>query len=499
VMFTGSTETGSWIARRLASRDDAPVPLIAETGGQNCMIVDSTALPEQVVDDVVSSGFQSAGQRCSALRVLFLQEDIADKVIEMVIGAMQQLSVGDPSLLSSDIGPVIDAKALARLEEHVAFLENSGRLLYQCEAPERGGHTFFAPRLYEISNLSLLQREVFGPVVHVVRYKADELEQVVEQINSTGYGLTFGVHSRIERATHTLAMQIHAGNVYINRNTIGAVVGVQPFGGHGLSGTGPKAGGPNYLCRLVATPPEEQLVAAQQEIPSTVATPVEECLRMLSAGASAWAGQSLVQRLSVLRQYLASCADTAPDAPDLEQTLSLAREQLLYTGQLLGQPLQLPGPTGESNRLLLEPRGILLLSLDRSEHNSEYLMALVSALAAGNVVVGVAGHALLDNWREVAQGLRQAGLPEAAFQVLHQDGLSEALAHPALAGVMVHAQSPYVQAIARAVAAREGAILPLITSVSPQMLLRQTLLEKTVSIDTTAAGGNASLMTMSAA
>src|SRR5690606_34942199 len=207
VMFTGSTETGSLISRTLAQRNDLQVPLIAETGGQNCMIVDSTALPEQVVDDVISSGFQSAGQRCSALRVLFIQQDVADGIIDMLKGALQQLHVGDPAWLSTDIGPVIDDKALKNLQQHVEYLKDKATLHYQCDIPDNteNGAYFFAPRLYEISDLSLLKREVFGPCVHVIRFKASQLDQVIDQINATGYGLTMGIHSRIEDRCNYLA------------------------------------------------------------------------------------------------------------------------------------------------------------------------------------------------------------------------------------------------------------------------------------------------------
>ncbi|MBE9538343.1 MAG: bifunctional proline dehydrogenase/L-glutamate gamma-semialdehyde dehydrogenase PutA, partial [Proteobacteria bacterium] len=308
VIFTGSTETGAWISRRLAHRPDAPVPLIAETGGQNCMLVDSTALPEQVVDDVINSGFQSAGQRCSALRVLFLQDEIADTVIEMICGAMAELRIGDPSLLSTDIGPVIDSKALNVLHKHTEYLSDIGRMLYTCKIPEEKDSTFFAPALYEISKLSLLPREVFGPIVHVIRYRAAELDAVIQQINETGYGLTFGMHSRIEQLTTIVASKIQAGNIYINRNMIGAIVGVQPFGGRGLSGTGPKAGGPQYLHRLVTTGVEAENAAQQKALPpgtNNAETKKED------AGQNNWADVNLNNRTSVLRQFIARYANTA--------------------------------------------------------------------------------------------------------------------------------------------------------------------------------------------
>jgi RHH-type transcriptional regulator, proline utilization regulon repressor / proline dehydrogenase / delta 1-pyrroline-5-carboxylate dehydrogenase len=498
VMFTGSTAVGTWLARTLAARPDAPVPLVAETGGQNCMLVDSTALPEQVVRDVIASGFQSAGQRCSALRVLFLQEDIADKVIEMTIGAMRELRVGDPALLATDIGPVIDQRALRGLEDHVRYLDATGRLLYACDIPEPGEHTFFAPRLYEISNLSLLEQEVFGPIVHVIRYRAEAFDQVLEQINQTGFGLTFGIHSRIEEACNRAAERVQAGNVYVNRNMIGAIVGVQPFGGRGLSGTGPKAGGPQYLSRLVTTGEEAENATGQCPLPTVnTRNGVMQPLAAAVAAGQLWARRSLNDRVSVLRQFLASYARRPDDNPlILEHTLSAVREQLRYAVELLATPKILPGPTGESNSLHLEPRGCLLLVLDDDRHNGEYLMAVVSALVAGNSVTAVATEELLAEWQTLASALVSAGLPESLLCLQALASAGELLLDPALAGAMVHARSRHLHAVAQLLATREGPILPLISCVAPATLLQQTLVEKTVSIDTTAAGGNASLMTM---
>jgi RHH-type proline utilization regulon transcriptional repressor/proline dehydrogenase/delta 1-pyrroline-5-carboxylate dehydrogenase len=251
VAFTGSTETARAIHRSLAERN-GPIPvLIAETGGQNAMIVDSSALPEQVVLDAVQSGFNSAGQRCSALRVLCVQEDIADKVQRLLAGHMDELVVGDPRWLRTDVGPVIDADAHSVLHTHVEAISRGARWSHCCvlDARAEGGH-FIAPTAVEIDSLDRLKREVFGPVVHVLRYRADRLEQLVDAINATGYGLTFGIHTRIDSTARRVAARVHAGNVYVNRNMIGAVVGVQPFGGCGLSGTGPKAGGPHYLHRF---------------------------------------------------------------------------------------------------------------------------------------------------------------------------------------------------------------------------------------------------------
>ena len=252
VAFTGSTDTAWAINRALAARNAPIAALIAETGGQNAMIADSSALPEQIVKDVIASAFQSAGQRCSAARVLFVQEDIADKVCAMLAGAMAELTVGDPGLLSTDVGPVIDADALKILVEHAARMDREANKIGEVALdPASTAHgTFFAPRAYEIPSLATLTREVFGPVLHVIRWKGSELAQVVEQINATGYGLTLGIHSRINDTVDYIASHARVGNCYVNRNQIGAVVGVQPFGGEGLSGTGPKAGGPHYLLRF---------------------------------------------------------------------------------------------------------------------------------------------------------------------------------------------------------------------------------------------------------
>lgn len=252
VCFTGSTGTAKLINRTLANREGAIIPLIAETGGQNAMVVDSTSQPEQVVNDVVSSSFTSAGQRCSALRVLFLQEDIADRVIDVLQGAMDELVIGNPSSVKTDVGPVIDATAKANLDAHIDHIKQVGKLIKQMPLPAgtENGH-FVAPTAVEIDSIKVLEKEHFGPILHVIRYKAADLGKVIDEINSTGFGLTLGIHSRNEGHALEVADKVNVGNVYINRNQIGAVVGVQPFGGQGLSGTGPKAGGPHYLTRFV--------------------------------------------------------------------------------------------------------------------------------------------------------------------------------------------------------------------------------------------------------
>ena len=248
VAFTGSSDTAKTIERALAAKDGPIVPFIAETGGQNAMVVDSTALPEQVVDDVVASAFRSAGQRCSSLRVLYLQDDIAEHLLKMLIGAMRTLTIGAPDDPATDIGPVIDADALARLRAHVASLQDA--VLFQCPLPAGLRGHYMPPTLLAIDGIADLDAEHFGPVLHVVRYAASDLGRVLGEIAAAGYGLTFGVHSRIDGRARRMAMAVGAGNAYVNRDMIGAVVGVQPFGGEGLSGTGPKAGGPHYLPRF---------------------------------------------------------------------------------------------------------------------------------------------------------------------------------------------------------------------------------------------------------
>jgi RHH-type proline utilization regulon transcriptional repressor/proline dehydrogenase/delta 1-pyrroline-5-carboxylate dehydrogenase len=251
VTFTGSTGTARRINQILAERAGPITPFLAETGGINAMIADSSALPEQVVTDVLQSAFNSAGQRCSALRVLFVQDDIAERVLELLVGAMQELVIGDPRWLATDVGPVIDERAQRELEQYVSGLATRARLIHACRLPADAARgSFVAPCAWEVDLNALPEREVFGPVLHVVRYAADQLDAVIAAINGSGHGLTLGIHSRIESTAEYLRAQVRAGNIYVNRNQIGAVVGVQPFGGEGLSGTGPKAGGPFYLARM---------------------------------------------------------------------------------------------------------------------------------------------------------------------------------------------------------------------------------------------------------
>ncbi len=506
VMFTGSTQTGSLISQILAARGTEQVPLIAETGGQNCMIVDSTALPEQVVDDVIASGFQSAGQRCSALRVLYVQEDIADDVCDMIIGAMKELSLGDPSYLSSDIGPVIDDKALKTLNDHVEYMKEHGKILHKCELPEGNGN-FFAPHFFEIDNIDVLKKEVFGPCVHLVRFKGKEIGKVIDRINSTGFGLTMGIHSRIEERAYELARLSRAGNVYINRNMIGAIVGVQPFGGRGLSGTGPKAGGPNYLPRLMkenATPIKASQVEnyADDVAIQSDSTAVAETNKLMTSAMgieNQWRLTPLNDRISFVRQLLAKIAHVESVeelADDLNKTLATARTQLIAIERRLRSPTQLPGPTGESNTLHLEPRGVLVCFADKDVDFSYWVLSIVTALATGNVVISVVSDMFYEEALTFKDKLASTGAPNHVFQVANLRHLEALLMNDGLAGVVVDSRTDRSAYISAKLAERQGAILPVITAEYNDNLIQRLVTEKTISIDTTASGGNTSLMTL---
>ncbi|MDG3040109.1 bifunctional proline dehydrogenase/L-glutamate gamma-semialdehyde dehydrogenase PutA [Roseicyclus marinus] len=338
VCFTGSTETAQAINRTIATHLDPAAPLIAETGGLNAMIVDSTALPEQAVRDIVASAFQSAGQRCSALRILYVQEDVAAPLLEMLQGAMEELRLGDPWALSTDIGPVIDAKAKAGIIAHIERARAEGRVLAELTAPTGG--TFVPPTILRLQGgIAALEREIFGPVLHVATYRAEQLEQVIAAVNARGFGLTFGMHSRIDDRVQAVATAIRVGNTYINRNQIGAVVGSQPFGGEGLSGTGPKAGGPAYLPRFT------------QSVPGL--------------------------------------ASSAPDGTEDRVTLSRALAALPDPRDRTLSAHTLPGPTGESNRLSTHPRGRVLCLGPGIEAAAAQKRA---AEAAGCTALAVAGH-----------------------------------------------------------------------------------------------------------
>jgi len=512
VMFTGSTQTGTLISQMLAQRGTEQVPLIAETGGQNCMIVDSTALPEQVVDDVITSGMQSAGQRCSALRVLFVQEEIADQVITMIKGAMAELHVGDPADLATDVGPVIDPKALQALTNHADYMDQkiaagSAKCHYELPLSDSLNGHFFAPRLYEIDDISLLEKEVFGPCVHVIRFAGKNIHKVIEQVNATGFGLTMGIHTRIEERAAELAELSRAGNIYINRNMIGAVVGVQPFGGRGLSGTGPKAGGPNYLPRLLkekATPKPTKnvsIVEPDKALNSTGDAITEAHIMMTGAKSveQQWRLTNLNDRISVVRQLLAKIAtvDSVDEfADDLNQTLAVCRDQLIQIEKRLAKPIALPGPTGEQNTLQYEPRGVLLCFGDKDVSFEYWALSIVTALATGNIVISVVSDVFYSEALEFKAKLMATGTDGNVLQVAKLHHVNAFLLDEKLAGVVVDSHTDRSAYITAMLAQREGAILPVITAEYNDNLIQRLVTEKTISIDTTASGGNTSLMTL---
>ncbi|MEO0413277.1 MAG: bifunctional proline dehydrogenase/L-glutamate gamma-semialdehyde dehydrogenase PutA [Pseudomonadota bacterium] len=412
VCFTGSTATAQSIHRSMAQHLDPSAPLIAETGGLNAMIVDSTALPEQAVRDIVASAFQSAGQRCSALRILYVQEDVASGVTEMLKGAMKELEMGRPWDFSCDVGPVITQDAQTDINAYIADAQRGGRLIKQLTAPSHG--SFVRPSLISVAGIDDLPREIFGPVLHVATYKVEALDGVLQAINARGFGLTFGLHSRIDDRVEQVISQLKVGNIYVNRNQIGAVVGSQPFGGEGLSGTGPKAGGPHYVKRFCA---EASVTCAAVPGPQ------------------------------LSRQDVQRCIDAALPSPDTPLSVQ-----------------DMPGPTGESNRLSAYPRG-RILCLGPGDDAAQNQAQIVSF--AGCIPIVLPG-ALCPSDLATLSGFD---------------------------GVVSWADAATLRSMRKALAAREGAILPLITQ---QDFAERCILERHVCIDTTAAGGNTKLMSAAA-
>ncbi len=472
VMFTGSTEVARLIQATLAQRlssEGRPIPLIAETGGINAMIVDSSALAEQVVADVIASAFDSAGQRCSALRILCLQEEIADRTLDMLRGALDQLAIGPTFTLAADIGPVISASAKAGIKTHIAAMRARGFPVVQVPLGADCEHgTFVPPTLIEIAAIADLEREVFGPVLHVLRYPRQARDPLIAAINATGYGLTFGLHSRIDETIGAVTTRIGAGNIYINRNTIGAVVGVQPFGGRGLSGTGPKAGGPLYLGRLASGAPEPFRI----EAPATQREDLAALARWMEAHGAA-------------------------------QDAAFARE--LGANTPLGHAALLPGPVGESNHYALHPRGCLLLAPQSVTGLNRQLAA---AFATGNSVA-----LILPCDGDDAFAKRLAALPEGAKARIRRVArpqeagpLAGALIEAGpLAGALIEGEAGRVRQIGQALAAGTGPLVPVQAATSLELAAdilpyRLALLveEVSTSTNTTAAGGNASLMTLPA-
>jgi RHH-type transcriptional regulator, proline utilization regulon repressor / proline dehydrogenase / delta 1-pyrroline-5-carboxylate dehydrogenase len=466
VLFTGSTDVARVIARTLSQRmgnakdSVRQIPLIAETGGQNVMIVDSSALPEQVVQDVLQSAFDSAGQRCSALRVLCLQEEIAPRVLHMLKGAMRELVTGNPDRLATDVGPVIDREARDNIERHVDAMRSRGHAVYRRPlTQDAAAETFVPPTLIELDSIRTLKREVFGPVLHVVRFRRDTLDALLEDIRATGYGLTFSVHSRIDETIERVIDGVRAGNIYVNRNMIGAVVGVQPFGGEGLSGTGPKAGGPLYVRRLLAACPP----------------------RRGSGGAPPASMAALIE----LRDWLTAAGDM-PAAH-------------LCAHYLDTSPLReveiLPGPTGELNTYELRPRGRVLC---HAETRPGALAQLGAALATGNLACFANNAVTSPLLAQLPSGIRnRTCLVENSIERSSESEPDD------FAAALFEGEPSIAATWECQLAARDGPI------VTPQCLtadeisrgkayysLEWLVTERSISINTAAAGGNASLMTI---
>lgn len=537
VAFTGSVEVARIISRTLAERTGRAVPLIAETGGMNAMIVDSSALPEQVIRDAVLSGFGSAGQRCSALRVLYVQEDVADSVITMLKGAMAELEIGDPGRVATDVGPVIDEEARETLEAHAARMDREAKPLYTCTLPEtcRDG-TFFAPRAYEIEGIHVLDREVFGPVVHVVRYPAGALDKVIKAIDSTGYGLTMGIHTRIDAKARAIQTASRVGNTYVNRNMIGAVVGVQPFGGENLSGTGPKAGGPHYVprfARTTATPADDAdatLAAARRstemeaaklfpaDLPyAPAASKAEAVARALEAARPAfrtWKRRPAEERAALLQRFADAVArervvlagllmrDGGRDAATAAGEILAAQRYLAFLAErvraTMAAPTPLPGPTGEHNELQLHPRGVVLAGASGEGSFALAAAQVGAALGAGNAVVAVADTALAAILDRLAAARDGADAPDGILSLAFgpSDMVASAVRNPHVDAVAVNGAAGLVSAVVRAAADRPGPLLTVIEEPFGPAFIERFVIERTLTIDLTAAGGNASLLTL---
>ncbi|NVK20485.1 MAG: bifunctional proline dehydrogenase/L-glutamate gamma-semialdehyde dehydrogenase PutA [Methylocystaceae bacterium] len=421
VCFTGSTATAQRIHNAMANHMRPDAPLIAETGGLNAMVVDSTALPEQAIKDIIASSFQSAGQRCSALRVLYLQEDIQDTFMEMLYGAMDELVVGNPWEMSTDVGPVIDQTAQAKISGYIEHAKQEGRLLKSLDTPKDG--TFVAPTVLKVNSILDLAEEIFGPVLHVATYKARDLDKVVNDINSCGFGLTFGLHTRIDDRVQTITNKLKVGNMYVNRNQIGAIVGSQPFGGEGLSGTGPKAGGPNYVKRFT-------------------------------------------QGSNVSFALESGTAVTLKKVQQTINTLPVAENEKLTSDTL-------PGPTGESNVLSTFPRGVILcLGPTAEAAQQQAKIAASKGCQAIIIAPGANGDNAVDGFLERSDLAKLSGFHAVACWSDKED----------------------LSKIRKALAQRDGAILPLICD---DDLADRCILERHVCIDTTAAGGNAALLASS--
>ncbi|MEM7254572.1 MAG: bifunctional proline dehydrogenase/L-glutamate gamma-semialdehyde dehydrogenase PutA [Pseudomonadota bacterium] len=481
VAFTGSTAVAQRINIAMANEGNPNATLVAETGGINAMIVDSTALPEQAVTDIIDSAFQSAGQRCSALRLLFLQDDVAQPILTMLAGAMAELRVGDPSLLQTDIGPVIDEHAKRAIESHVDELRSAGRMI--AETPldgARHGH-FVAPVALRLNQSSELTKEVFGPVLHVCTFDAEALDQTVDRINQLGFGLTLGIHSRINTAINRVCERAEVGNIYVNRNQIGAIVGAQPFGGEKLSGTGPKAGGPHYLFAFAKSDvSSDEPAQPWPESTGEVRDTFNPAFESIAAVQPAW--DERVNRAAVLE----NAADGIAQISSAGATS--ARAAAVWAERNTKADWELPGPTGEDNRLSVDGRGVFLCLGDAGGSIDSILEQVFWALASGNGVIA-------PLTQEVIAALAKADIPSGLVVPLSVSlARSDALLQDArLSGVAFYGSREQVRALRCRLASRPGPIIPLVSH--PDRRYR-FFTERTVSTDTTASGGNTALLSI---
>ena len=467
VMFTGSTAVATLLQRNIAGHLDNqghPTPLIAETGGLNAMIVDSSALTEQVVVDVMASAFDSAGQRCSALRILCLQDDVAEHTLQMLRGAMAEYRMGNPGRFTTDIGPVIDEEARRRIEQHIEEMRAKGHPVFQATYTNSADHeewkngTFVQPTLIELHNFDELQQEIFGPVLHVVRYPRHQLNSLIKQINDAGYGLTLGIHTRIDETIAQVTGSVKAGNLYVNRNMVGAVVGVQPFGGEGLSGTGPKAGGPLYLYRLLAHRSEKGPFTHQGSQPPIV-MPVRDQWQSTYQALTQWIDSFYPELNPVCAQF--------------------AKQNQSGTTRLL------PGSTGERNSYSLLPRECVLCLAD---NEPDLLTQLAAVICVGSRPLWIEAEVQRTLYTKLPTKLQQQIMFTTNETVLTQP----------FDTAIYHGDSDTLRQFCEDVAAREGAIVTVqgLARGDSSIQLERLYLERSLSVNTAAAGGNASLMTI---
>jgi len=506
VVFTGSTPVAQIINKTLNAKHSQNPILVAETGGINAMIIDSTALMEQAVNDVIASAFQSAGQRCSACRIICIQSDTADQFNKMLAGAMAELSVGNPADRFTDVGPVIDEEAHNNIKNYLANLSNHATLIATAPLKKNANFDpdngfFIAPTAYEFNTIKDITREIFGPVLHIVRYEAKNLEQLIDEINGLGFGLTMGVHTRIDETMHKIAERAKVGNLYVNRNQIGAVVGVQPFGGENLSGTGPKAGGPHYLTALCQTNDQKAdnsklknitpalLQFSNRDLPDQehhILTQMEEAF-------SGWQFHS--GRADIFKKARHSLAQSPNNQSQDNQTaleiLSRAKD---YAEHFFDPVITLPGPTGESNTLRMKPMGIILCLGNGSDNIHEDLTSQIAInLAAGNATCLMESIAMKAQLTPLLDHLAKAGMPQNLVSILDNTNASQALLTDLrINAIALEGQSVLSSFIKDKLGTRTGAITQILSYNNPYRFA----VERTLTINTTAAGGDVRLLSL---